>query len=205
MSLLRAALGARGVAEASGFPFMRAVAVRLNRTWSNIFNRKASMSLTIVSRRKWGAKAPTSRTRVRWAGTKRALRVHHTADIQPPLPTATIAQESSYLRNIQHYHMTTRGYSDIAYSYIIMPSGRVYVGRGFGVLGAHTLSHNEDVGVCFAGNYSQKQPTDVSLAAFWQLKRHLKLRGVRGLNAVPHRATFATACPGSKLVKSLGL
>jgi N-acetylmuramoyl-L-alanine amidase len=109
------------------------------------------------------------------------------------------------MQETQQFHMGTRGYADIAYSYVIMPSGRVYVGRGFGVKGAHTLDHNSDVGICFAGTYTQRIPSDEAVAAFWQLKRHLRRRGVRGLGAVPHRATFSTACPGAKVVKALGL
>jgi len=160
--------------------------------------------LRVYSRTKWGAKPPRAIDRVRWFGTIRPIRVHHTADSGPG-PRATVAEESAYMRRIQAFHQNTRGWADIGYSYVIMPSGRVYTGRGYGIRGSHTVNHNADVGICFAGTFTEKAPTIAAQVAFWQMKRWLKRRGVRGLNAIPHRATFATACPGNELCKALGI
>lgn len=160
--------------------------------------------LSVVSRRKWGAAAATSVTRDRWAGKRLTIRVHHTADT-PPRPNASVGEEAAYMRRVQAFHQNVRGYADIAYSYVIMPSGRVYVGRGWGVHGAHTLNHNGDVGICFAGTYTKMEPTHSSLVAFWQLKRRLQRRGLRVADIAGHRETFATSCPGDAVMKALQL
>lgn len=160
--------------------------------------------LRIVSRSKWGAAKPRGVDRVRWIGANLKIRVHHTADSGPGAH-ANRKAEREYMQRIQSFHQHTRGWADIGYSYVIMPSGVVYVGRGWGVRGSHTLNHNSDVGVCFAGTFTEKPPTIAAQIAFWQLKRRLKLRGARGLEAIPHSATFATACPGNALKRALGL
>jgi hypothetical protein len=101
--------------------------------------------------------------------------------------------------------MKTRGYSDIAYNYVIMPSGRVYVGRGAEVLGAHTIGHNKDVGVCFAGNYEVERPTRASIVAYWLLRQRLHRKFNIGRRIYPHCRTYSTSCPGRHLRAKLRL
>lgn len=161
-------------------------------------------SLKIVSRKRWSAAPARGIDRVQWFAKRVKIRVHHTAD-NGPGSRATQADEAAYMRRIQAFHQNTRGWADIGYSYVIMPSGRVFVGRGWGVRGAHTEGHNSDIGVCFAGTFVERAPTLAAQIAFWQLKRRLKRRGARDLQALPHSLTYPTACPGNALKKALGL
>ena len=98
--------------------------------------------------------------------------------------------------------MDSRKYNDIAYNFLIVPSGRVYEGRGKEVEGAHTLGHNEDCGIAFVGDYSKQKLTTAQIIAYKNLRRKL---GVSGGPEHPHSATYNTSCPGSNIVKQLGL
>lgn len=158
----------------------------------------------IRGRKLWSNYAGVTLDPVRWRGTKRVERVHHTADNGVPA-TASIAEEMAYLRRIEDFHIRTRGYRAIGYSYLIFASGRVYEGRGFGKRGAHTLNHNSDIGVCFVGNFEEMYPTRAALRAERSLRARLMLRGVIVGKREPHRATFATSCPGRNLMRALDL
>jgi N-acetylmuramoyl-L-alanine amidase len=158
----------------------------------------------IRPRRSWSTNTHVKLVPVRWRGTRRIERVHHTADSGLP-STATVAEEHAYLRRIEDFHIRTRGYAAIGYSYLVFPSGRVYEGRGFGKLGAHTLGHNEDVGVCFVGNFDKQKPTDAALRSERKLRARLRLHGVLIGQRVPHSATFATSCCGKYLKLALGM
>ncbi len=57
-------------------------------------------------------------------GTIRHVTIHHT---ETPVPDSVT--EDQRLRNIQQYHQVTQGWGDIAYHYLIGPSGKVYEGR----------------------------------------------------------------------------
>ncbi len=99
----------------------------------------------------------------------------------------------------------SRDFSDISYSYVVMPSGRVYAGRGAEILGAHTLGHNEAIGICLAGNYSTIPPTKAQVRAVAKLRQRLKFRFGSRLKMIAHRDVYATSCPGDAAVKAFNL
>lgn len=157
----------------------------------------------IRGRAKWGSMPPHgSRTFDSWSRGV-TLVVHHTAGRAPK----TEADELVEMRSIQHAHFAN-GWNDIGYNYVIMPSGRVYEARGYGVRGAHTLMHNTNtIGVSFAGNYDEARPSRASIRAYRQLVRLLAQHGaridrVRGHKQMPEQAT---ACPGRYLMRALKL
>lgn len=129
---------------------------------------------------------------------------HHSAD---PAPKSTLRQEAKWMRDCQAFHMgPQRGWADIAYNYVIMPSGRVYEGRGFGKVGAHAPNWNtKGIGVCFAGTYTEKAPTPASIAAYHNLLARLRKQGANIVGEKAHGDVFPTSCPGSKLRMALGL
>lgn len=158
--------------------------------------------LTIIPREKWSARTPRGVDMTKW-GSKTPTRVHHTVTPKPKGSGAELINaEHEALRQIQKYHMDTRKYVDIAYNFLIMPSGRVYEGRGRNVVGAHTLGHNEDCGIAFVGDYSKDTLTRAQITAFNLLRRKL---GISGGPKAPHSATYNTSCPGDNVVKQLGL
>ena len=164
----------------------------------------------LVSRKKWGAAPPKGTpTKVNWSKGV-AIRVHHTADHCPTSsgnePTAKSSKaQNAWMRKEQDFHQNTRGWSDIAYSYVITPTGRVLVGRGYEVLGAHTIGHNEDIGICFGGNFENDKLTIRARVAYWRLRRHLRKRGARIIGTYPHCKSYATSCPGKDVKKKLNL
>ena len=171
----------------------------------------------IRPRKRWTLHPHATLTHTDWRNRSIDEYVHHTADAGPKRGRkATVRNEIEYLRSIEAFHIHTRGYRAGAYSYMIMPSGRVWEVRGFEIVGAHTLDpkdadndgilvENHDLGVCFAGNFNLQKPTRRALAAHTALRARLKMRGVRIDQMIPHRAAFATSCPGDNLVKALKL
>lgn len=139
--------------------------------------------------------------------------IHHTADAGPSAgKQATQAEDIAYLRGVERYHVETREYDVIAYSFIITPAGRVYEGRGWGKRGAHTRDHNTDAhAICFAGTFTSSKPTGKAIDACRELIhrgiRAGKIRVDRDGNPTirPHRAMSgnSTSCPGDKLVVAL--
>lgn len=156
----------------------------------------------IRGRRSWGAAPAQHRTIDRWSNGV-TLVVHHTAGSAP----TDEPSEHAELRSCQLQHFAN-GWSDIGYNYIIMPSGRVYEGRGFNIRGAHTMNHNSHtIGVSFAGNYEKRRPTRKSIRAYKQLVKKLQQNGatilyVRGHKQMPNQST---ACPGKYLMRALKL
>jgi hypothetical protein len=126
------------------------------------------------------------------------LRVHHGA-------SQNVAGLDACRRVVQAYnqlHRNDNGWSDIGYSFLV---GRgdspeeawIFTGRGWGRWGAHTLGHNDDLGVCFIGNGGD--PSVITPAV---KRAYVWLRSARHDGARPafgHRDTSQTACPGDAL------
>ncbi|XP_028032135.1 peptidoglycan recognition protein 1-like isoform X1 [Bombyx mandarina] len=67
------------------------------------------------------------------------------------------------VRIIQTFYLEKQKY-DIPYNFIIGNDNRVYEGRGWGIMGAHTLSYNScSVGVAFIGDYRELEATDLQI------------------------------------------
>lgn len=159
----------------------------------------------VVSRTTWGARAPRYVAYMRLPAPD--VWTHHTAG--PPVyggANATEATERAYVRGVQDFHMDGRGWSDIAYSFIVMPSGRIYVGRGFARTGGHTLDHNSDSHAwCHAGDYTGLVPTTKQLdAERWHIAEGKRLGYVGNGSIGGHRDVGQTSCPGDKLYAKLG-
>lgn len=151
----------------------------------------------VISRSEWGARAP--RYRYTMYSTEDGVFIHHTVGGAPTTEEA----ERAEMRAIQSFHMDSRGWADIAYSFVVFPSGRIYEGRGLNTVGAHTAGYNStSYAICGAGNYEANEPTDEMIAAMrWCRRKYLRLadRPWR-----PHSAAAATECPGRYLRDRLG-
>lgn len=171
----------------------------------------------IRARKLWTDNKHTVLEHADWRHRSVDVFVHHTADSGPVGGAkATIAQEIAYLKRIEKFHIQTRDYRAIGYNYVVMPSGRVYEGRGFEIVGAHTLDpkdadkdkvyvENRDPGVVFAGNFEVQHPTTRALLAFRLLKARLRLKGCKLDKQYSHSQAFATSCCGRKLRKALNM
>lgn len=147
--------------------------------------------VTIRSRDDWGARAPHWTDQVslsHWQG----VRVHHSA-----------GPAGQRLRTIQDYHMDTRGWPDIGYSFLIS-GGEVWEGRGWRTHPAHD-SINDTLGVCVIGTYTDDLPTAEDLSALVAFIRHARETCGWDLPVDGHRDApgAATACPGDRLYEHL--
>ena len=153
------------------------------------------MSITIIPRSAWGAAPPKNRSTVSWKW-HRTLWVHHS---EGPAPADNPAQERATVKGIQSFHQgPSRGWADIGYAYLIAPSGRIYEGRGYGVMAAHCPGHNDEPSVCLLGSYSKTPPTTAQRNAVWALADHLGLSELAG-----HREGYSTSCPGDAAMRTL--
>jgi hypothetical protein len=140
------------------------------------------MAISIVSREKWGARAPKGIPRqVEWPkGVD--LWVHHTT-----------GPRSQTVRDIQAFHQgPSRGWNDIGYHYLIDYEGVIFEGRGREVWGAHSPGKNHEPSVSLIGDYSTSPPSDAQHRSVYALKDHLLAGNLRG-----HRENTATSCPGN--------
>lgn len=141
--------------------------------------------MNYLSRSAAGLRSPRSRTRI---SRSSGIYVHHTAG-----PTSQTPAQ------IQSFHMNTRGWVDIAYSWLVDHTGRITEGRGWGVQGAHTAGFNSTShAVCYIGNTSVKAAPPVAKAAInTVIAEHNRRYGPGYVR--PHNAVAATACPGTDL------
>jgi N-acetylmuramoyl-L-alanine amidase len=157
-------------------------------------------SLTIIPRAGWGAKNPRCQSTLKLP--VRYVFIHHTAGSTP----STESAEKTTMQRIQKFHQGDRGWCDIAYNFVIMPSGRVYEGRGWRRVNGATKGYNSNsLAFCWAGNYDNQVPTPDSIATGRVLLQFALDNGylmpdfaLRG-----HRDAGKTACPGKYLYPRL--
>lgn len=69
------------------------------------------------------------------------------------------------MRDIQRIAFS-RGFNDISYSWLVFMDGTVGEGRGWGVVGAHTLNHNsKSHAIVCVGNFETRQPSAEMMAS----------------------------------------
>jgi hypothetical protein len=170
----------------------------------------------IHMRAEWGARSTSTSV----GSTVKLAVVHHSASSNGYSP----AEVPGVLRSIQAYHMDGRGWSDIAYNFVVDKYGGIWEGRGGGIdkpiIGAHAMGFNTNsVGVMVIGDYSATQPTAAALESVsqvigWKLALHRVDPGGRvdftslgstkyeaGVvvnlpRVVGHREVGLTGCPG---------
>jgi N-acetylmuramoyl-L-alanine amidase-like protein len=155
------------------------------------------MAVAIVSRAQWSARTPEARRQI--AIPTPRLWIHHSADS---------ARGAAGMRSIQNFHMDTRGYADIGYSFLVdNADGTIFEGRGVGIQGAHTLGDNtKSHAICVMGNFENVQPSAQAIASIVALARHGREKGWWVPTCHGHREApmASTACPGAHLFARLG-
>lgn len=152
--------------------------------------------MQIIARAQWGAAyaagfgpAPLP---------ARELWLHHTATATPPTD-ASFDQDAGDVRQIERVGQQRFG-GGISYTFVVLPSGRVFEGTGPGRQGAHTKGRNSfSRAIVLLGNYDVAPPTNLALAAVAELTRY-----GHGQGWWPDRLTgghrdapgASTACPG---------
>jgi hypothetical protein len=151
----------------------------------------------IVSRRQWGARKPKDRS-YQDPRSVRELFIHYSES-----PSASsLSEQKKIMRGLQDFHMDGRGWSDIAYNYLVFNGSRprVFYGRGARVIPAAQLNHNTGtVAVCVVMRANDKLTWQTKLQlrrVVWHLRRKIVKRNVP---VRPHSAVTETSCPGDQL------
>ncbi|XP_039607115.1 peptidoglycan-recognition protein SC2-like [Polypterus senegalus] len=148
-------------------------------------------------------------SRSEWGGQRSKC----TSSLKPPMTYALIHHTegkrcfstsscSAQMRNVQSYHMNSKKWCDIGYSFLIGEDGNVYEGRGWKTLGAHTLNYNSvGYGICFLGNFMGVAPGAQALNAAQQLIKCAVSKGLLKSSYIlkGHRQLGSTDCPGTTL------
>lgn len=162
------------------------------------------MQLEIVGRERWGARYARGQET---NGAKTRFVAHHDSQDRSQ-PEATLAEDIAVMRFLEHYHVNERPEKlvGIAYSFVIMQSGRVFEGRGWGRVGGHTKGLNSSAyAACFPINGNRTRLTSVAIAAFHALRQ----QGVALVHLAPnhivsgHRDHGTTDCPGTLVYEQL--
>lgn len=157
--------------------------------------------MKLVPRSSWGARPPVSRTALSKAAQK-GTAVHYTgSDSDEQADHVNCAQR---IKNIQNFHMDTRGWADIAYSFIPCKHGYTFAGRGLGIrtAGQGTNSGNDAYhAVCFLGDDSVNRD-DVTDAGRRALRETIDMCNgwtTHSTEVRPHSWFHPTGCPGDEL------
>lgn len=161
------------------------------------------MNPTIVEHEDWGAKygqgLPTS-------GAKMLAVVHHDGHTRSTRDMS-VDDEEKLMRFYEDFHANgepghvglTATNKRIAYSWVIMQSGRVYEGCGWNHIGAHTKDHNSSAyGFFFPLDGAKDAPTPEALAAFeWIRAEGVRLGALHAHHVVKGHQDFnKPSCPG---------
>ena len=165
---------------------------------------------TIISRQEWGARLPNGSYSNMPYYDK--LTIHHAAG----WGARNLQEGILAVQSIQDFHIDGRGWTDIAYHFLIDKAGNIFQGRPETVIGAHVMNHNTgNLGVCILGCYhpeetsyfcndhltQESRDAAVHLFAWLADKFNYKdrvLLGHRDYYDYPH-----TSCPGNNIHKLL--
>lgn len=106
------------------------------------------------------------------------------------------------VRDIQDYHIETKGWDDIGYNFLIGGDGSVYVGRGWDYKGAHSRIFNQrSICIAFIGSYFKHSPPQRSLNAAQQLMQEgVEMNKLsKDYRLYGHRQLIPTISPGNRL------
>lgn len=104
------------------------------------------------------------------------------------------------VRGIQRFHMDDRGWSDIAYNFLVAEDGRIFEGRGWGWVGAATYNWNSHShSFCYLGMGDGPISEEARKSFRWLRAEHARRYGRSYCKG--HRDVRATACPGDWLYR----
>jgi len=103
---------------------------------------------------------------------------------------------------IRQWHKT-RGFEDIGYHYVVIPTGEIQKGRDVRLVGAHSRDdgrNGDSIGVCLVGDMRRSGPTEDQIQACSGLYHRLCRAYSKTLAIEFHRPVWMdNACPGKCL------
>lgn len=157
----------------------------------------------IIPRAQWGAVYGRGNANA----TPKSLVVLHHAE-SPNIPCGVSqARERDAVLGIERYHVEHNGWQGIGYNFLVFQSGRIYEGRGWDRVGAHTAGHNSrSVGICLVINADTTPPHDAIIEAVQNLiGTGIRLGKIEPLYELKgHRDYASTRCPGRHVYTMLG-
>lgn len=157
-----------------------------------------------VTRRDWNARQAKHTIP---QGPVSEIVVHTTVTYDHPA-SASVDTVARSWKGIQNYHMDTKGWYDIAYSFGFDRAGRCYVGRGSKRKDAATEGKSgTTLSFVTIGNTDTKRPSFRQRAAMVKKARELKREGklVGRIKVTGHRrySTKGKTCPGRKFTDAM--
>jgi len=161
-------------------------------------------------RREWANAAPIV-SRLDPMGTPTCITVHHEGDYASPMSQSYVC---GHLRAIRTQQIKTKASGgleagDIAYHFIIDPSGNVWEGRSLQYQGAHAgnfYANRGNIGICLLGNFDAQTVPEAQRQALRRLLVTLMKRYRLSASAIyTHREVKRrfglppTECPGRNL------
>ncbi|XP_046734927.1 uncharacterized protein LOC124404636 [Diprion similis] len=154
-------------------------------------------NLRFVTRDEWGAQPPTEPLGKLKLPVPYVVISHTATDFCDTQSTCTFR-----VRFAQTFHIESRNWSDIAYSFLIGGDAYAYIGRGWDHVGAHTYGYNtRSIGISFIGTYNTVAPSDHQMHALEQLIEIGVKSGkiAADYKLLGHRQVSKTLSPGDAL------
>ncbi|KZC08445.1 Peptidoglycan-recognition protein LE, partial [Dufourea novaeangliae] len=156
-------------------------------------------NVRFIERNEWGAQPPSEPL------TKMKLPVPYVIISHTATEICSTQSECTlHVRFAQTFHIESRGWSDIAYNFLVGGDGYVYVGRSWDYMGAHAFGFNNiSIGISFIGTFNTVIPRESQL---FVAKRLIELGVDKGKIAsdyklLGHRQISRTLSPGDALYK----
>nr|CAD7454711.1 unnamed protein product [Timema tahoe] len=160
-----------------------------------------SLCPSTISRAEWGARTPAVEPQPLAVSPVPYAVVHHGGTKEYCHNQNTC---SAIVRSYQNYHIDTKGWNDIGYSFVIGEDGHVYEGRGWDFVGAHAPGYNtQSIGICVIGDFSDRLPNEEALTTLSDLiSCGVDIGKIgEGYHVIGHRQARDTLCPGDTLYK----
>jgi hypothetical protein len=154
----------------------------------------------VVTRSAWGARSRNCGPR----HSPNRLTIHHTFT-----PNNDSLSMPARMRQIQSFHINSRGWCDVGYHFLVGQDGRIYQGRVENIVGAHAAGANtNNVGISFIGTFTSAAPSDDMMGAAAGIMHAMsrtygisldrnKVQGHRQVGSTD------TSCPGDALYDRL--
>lgn len=160
------------------------------------------MGVRIYSRQEWGARPPAKSMSDQYRPSEAFI---HYSDSPNASKLNNFAEQSAAVRAIQDFHINGRGWSDIAYHYVVaqpyfpLRRARVFRARNTAKVPAAQEGHNTGtIAICVLAGPGDKLKRNTRFAIEEILRLHSTVKTVGG-----HRQVVSTSCPGDEIYAAI--